>query len=289
MYQRQTLDTSLLISMIIHSCLALIFSFISIQYGVISPPRIFEVAMIEIPQRTLTEEAASLSAREKISPPTVIQTLAPSLEKGDRARGHEIVELPRGEAVPGKIDERIVVREKVIEPKANLSPLKGPRSLGLSMEPAIQPTSPLEKDAGELLPEEPQWDKTSVSRRIFIPEEVGLKTSPSYEGQRESDKRGAVTPFPITKGPLKGRGIRYREPINLPEEKEKEAIPRAGEFKLWVIPDGSVEKVEIERTTGDSEIDILVKKAFLKWRFEALPPSENRTDWGLVSVKISFK
>ncbi|MDI6793935.1 MAG: TonB family protein [bacterium] len=289
MYQHQTLDASLLISMIIHSLLALVFSFISVQHGIISSPRIFEVAMVEIPQKVLTMKPASLSPMEKTKPPVIQKALASSLEKRDKTKIAEgIVDLPREKIAPGKIDEKIMVREKVFEPKATSSLLKEPHSIRLPVEPAVKPMPGFKKDIDELLPDETRLDKTSISKEIFIPKEAGQKASPPDDNKTESGK-GIVTPFPIAKGTLKGRGIKYSAKINLPEEKEREAIPRQGEFKLWVSPDGSVEKVEIEKTTGDSKIDDLVKKTFFKWRFEALPPSEQKIDWGLVPVKISFK
>lgn len=291
MYQHRTLDASLLISMIIHSLLALVFSFISVQHEVISLPRIFEVAMVEIPQKLRTEKSASLSPSpmKKIRPMMAPKALASSLEKRDKAKIVEgIVDLPREKIVPGKSDEKIMVREKVLEPKATSSLLKEPHSIRLPVEPSVKPMHGFKKDIDELLPDETQLDKTSISKRTFIPEEAGLEASLPQDNRTEAGK-GIVTPFPITMGTLKGREIKYSAKINLPEEKEREAIPRQGEFKLWVSPDGSVEKVEIEKTTGDSGIDNLVKKTFFKWRFEALPPSEQKIDWGLVPVKISFK
>jgi len=86
------------------------------------------------------------------------------------------------------------------------------------------------------------------------------------------------------KGPVAGRGILRSEEPTYPEWAEKQGARGKVVLKFWVLPNGEVSNIELQRTSGWSELDECAVKALKKWKFE--PIKKKNVQWGEIPFKF---
>ena len=72
-----------------------------------------------------------------------------------------------------------------------------------------------------------------------------------------------------------------------PDWAEEEGVECALLLKLWILPDGSVEKVEVEKSSGYPRIDLVSAESAKKWRFN--PVSTSEKVWGVLPLKFQLQ
>jgi TonB family protein len=105
----------------------------------------------------------------------------------------------------------------------------------------------------------------------------------------EEGKEESTGPYIYISGPASKRKALYQPTFKPPYWLERRGQSVHGKLKIWVLPDGSVDKVEIEESFGYAEIDRLARTAIYKWRFYKLPPNIKRVDWGIVTITIRLE
>ncbi|MDI6751355.1 MAG: TonB family protein [bacterium] len=91
-------------------------------------------------------------------------------------------------------------------------------------------------------------------------------------------------------GEVTERPVLYQKGFKIPEWVEKKGFSLTGEFRFWVLPDGSVDRVSVNRSFGYPSLDSLASSAILKWRFQSLPKNISyREEWGVAGIKIRLK
>ncbi|MFH1144175.1 MAG: TonB family protein [Candidatus Eisenbacteria bacterium] len=102
-------------------------------------------------------------------------------------------------------------------------------------------------------------------------------TQPSSRGSRTGAAAGIA-------GPLGGRGLLYDERPQYPSSGSREGIETEVRFRFWVSPSGNVLRVRTLRKSGHPEFESLAREALSRWRFEPLPPGQERQEWGEVRM-----
>jgi len=113
--------------------------------------------------------------------------------------------------------------------------------------------------------------------------------TPYSEVNTKGSDEGSRGPYIYISGPASERKVLYQPKFKPPYWLEKSGQSIRGKFKIWVLPDGSVDKVEIEESFGYAEIDKIAKDTVYKWRFFKLPSNINRIDWGIVIITIRLE
>lgn len=123
--------------------------------------------------------------------------------------------------------------------------------------------------------------------RLFHVEEIKipLPTLPLPEGiegnyQSLSAQTGIY-------GPGGSRKLLFKVLPSYPDWAEEEGIECTLLLRLWILPDGSVEKVEVEKSSGYPKIDLLSVESTKKWRFN--PVSTSEKIWGMLPLKFQLK
>jgi len=138
----------------------------------------------------------------------------------------------------------------------------------------------------------PFLEEKTVEAERFLPEgkEISPKVSPlikeefSYEG-KVVEYESAVVPSQI-KGPVAGRGILRSEYPTYPEWAQKQGVRGKVVLKFWVLPGGEVSNIELQQTSGWSDLDECAVKALKKWRFE--PIKKENVQWGEIPFKFEL-
>ena len=68
---------------------------------------------------------------------------------------------------------------------------------------------------------------------------------------------------------------------------EEKGVECTLSLKLWILPDGSVERVEVEKSSGHPRIDLLSAESAKKWRFN--PVSTSEKVWGILPLKFQLQ
>ncbi len=88
-------------------------------------------------------------------------------------------------------------------------------------------------------------------------------------------------------GPGGSREVLFKVLPVYPGWAEEEGVECTLLLKLWILPEGSVEKVEVEKSSGYSKIDLLSAESAKKWRFN--PVSTSEKVWGILPLKFQLK
>ncbi|MCK4412866.1 MAG: energy transducer TonB [Candidatus Eisenbacteria sp.] len=89
-------------------------------------------------------------------------------------------------------------------------------------------------------------------------------------------------------GPLGQRGVLYLENPPYPSRGREEGIEAQVRLRFWVSAAGGVVRIEALRKSGYPEFESLARGAVSRWRFEPLPPGDERTEWGEVRIRWGF-
>jgi hypothetical protein len=88
------------------------------------------------------------------------------------------------------------------------------------------------------------------------------------------------------KGPIAQRELIYRPPL----PKVESPIDRELEMKLWVRPNGAVDRVISVNRIGDAQLEVMATDYLRQWRFQAIPENEPQVEeWGTVTVRFGLK
>jgi len=94
-------------------------------------------------------------------------------------------------------------------------------------------------------------------------------------------------PYSGIYGPGGKRRLLFKVLPDYPEWAEEEGVECALLLKLWILPDGSVEKVEVEKSSGYPRIDLISAAFARKWRFN--PVSGTKKVWGMLPLKFQLQ
>jgi len=101
--------------------------------------------------------------------------------------------------------------------------------------------------------------------------------------------KGEAPDFAIT-GPVSRRGIVRRVYPKYPRWAEEAGVSGEVRLKFWVLPDGLVNRVEVNQTTGYADLDEIASQAMKKWLFEPLSPQEKQiVQWGTITLKFKLE
>ncbi len=117
----------------------------------------------------------------------------------------------------------------------------------------------------------------------------GISIPPPNAGTKYGDDKETTGHYTQISGPASARKALYQPKFNIPAWLEKRGQSLQGKLKIWVLPDGSVDRVEIEESFGYAEIDRLAQSSLYKWRFGKLPSYEERIDWGIATIAINLE
>jgi hypothetical protein len=143
-----------------------------------------------------------------------------------------------------------------------------------------------------------RWEKflpQKVTKRVIQPGRVEFQFFPSYEikergGGLSEEGMGIGLDIKIT-GPASKRKILHREDFTLPEWVERQGVSMEGQLKFWVLPDGSIGRVGVEKTFGSlrdhHKLHSWLISVFRKWRFSPLV-GDDRKEWGIITIKIKL-
>lgn len=137
-----------------------------------------------------------------------------------------------------------------------------------------------------------------------FPEAEDIPDKPQFPPRHKKPEFGRARPLKEQDGftgseiPVNGdgrlygidRGVQYQPPI--PEYShwmEEDAVLKVG-LSFCVDPEGRVKTVEITRTSGYPEIDLLAKRHLKSWLFSPVDPGgERRDEWGTTLMSLRVK
>jgi len=123
--------------------------------------------------------------------------------------------------------------------------------------------------------------------KSFLAEEVKIPLpAPVLPENAEWGEQKFWEPMKIY-GPGGSRKVLFQALPRYPEWAEEEGIECALLLKLWILPDGSVEWVEVEKSSGYPRIDFLSVTSAKRWRFNPVATSEKV--WGMLPLKFQLK
>lgn len=260
MFLNRVFDRSLLISITFHACLGIIFYFVTFPYH-LPKFKIIEISIVKLPEK---------KEPEILKPKPIVQK---------RKILGVVEEKPTIKDKP--IKKSIVTRAKpqvVQEVKEIITPTTiPPAAIGIKKNEGVSEMTAAKEITGEGIS---QTEAEKGLPGASIPASIGETKG------REEESRG---PDVYISGPASKRKALYQPKFKLPSWLEKTGQSLEGKLNIWVLPDGSVDRVEIEKSFGYAEIDRLAQSAIYKWRFYKLPPDVKRTDMGVVIITIRLE
>jgi len=262
MFFNRAFDRSLFISITFHACLGVIFFFITFPHH--TPLfKIIEISIVKLPEK---EEPKVLKPK-------------PIFQK--RKISGAIEEKPKIKETPKLIKKPIVVaaKPKVIqEVKEIITPTTiPPTSIGLRKNEFVGEI-PVSKGI-------PDREITQIGEK----NDVQVDSIPALIGEIKGNEEESTGPYVYISGPASKRKPLYQPKFKLPDWLEKTGQSLQGKLNIWVLPDGSIDKVEIEKSFGYAEIDRLAQATVYKWRFYKLPPDVKRIETGIVTITIRLE
>lgn len=141
----------------------------------------------------------------------------------------------------------------------------------------VETSSPRMPDLARIDEERPirrEKPKVSPGRR---------ETSGLSEGPGEDETM-------VISGPVSRRKVLNRVYPEYPAWAEEKGIEGEVHLKFWVRPDGKVESVEIEKTSGYPDFDSRALRAVNQYRFSSLSSQEEqKTQWGTIVIKYTLR
>ncbi len=194
---------------------------------------------------------------------------------------------------PKEIKKFVKKRKKQKTQKKNIEKNKGveKKATGSKTEkepviPAVTPPLPESVNLDDKtisLPQDeiPQGNFVDVpSEKVVIKEFKAVspgKFSPSFGTKLSKLDTGA-------KGTAKDRKVVYRPP---PPTVRAKVLPPPVKVKIWINPDGTVEKVQLLETTGNPEIDKKIREYMLSWKFSRI--NSNKKQWAITTIRFKNK
>jgi TonB family protein len=156
------------------------------------------------------------------------------------------------------------------------------------------PEGPGDEDRGRLLGERLTASARRAAERSARLE--GRASSRAALGlEREADTLmvpAGDTPLASEKGvvgPLGSRHILYSETPEYPAWARRLGLEAQVRFRIWVTPEGIVNRVEVLERSGSTDLDALAARALRRWRFQPLPRGATaRDEWGEVPMTFTL-
>ncbi|MFH1563644.1 MAG: hypothetical protein ABIF11_09585 [Nitrospirota bacterium] len=261
MFYNRVFERSLGVSIFFHICLAIIFFFITFPRH-LPIFKTIEISMIELPQ---SEQ------------PVLKHKPVKSRRIGAIKRKQEL-KLKR---IPESVKKLIVPYKPMVvkEVKEIITPIPLPPAPAGIERNEFHGEIPVPK--GVTKAEVPYVGEGKSSPGSLVP--------PPNAGTKYGDDAETTGPNIYISWPASARKALYQPKFKIPEWLEKRGQSLHGKLKIWVLPDGSVDRVEIEEDFGYAEINRLAQSSVYKWRFLKLPPHEERIDWGIVAIAINLE
>ena len=172
----------------------------------------------------------------------------------------------------GKKEERVFVPEKKVVSVPKIKEIVKTSEGPVEHQPAPKSVPIVSETAGDILTGTITGVESNMSG-------TGLP-SPEPASSVKVEVFGEVTERPVL----------YQKGFKIPEWVEKKGFSLSGEFRFWVLPDGSVDKVSVERSFGYPSLDSLASSAILRWRFQSLPKNMGyREEWGVANIRIKLR
>ncbi|MDI6736521.1 MAG: TonB family protein [bacterium] len=261
MFYNRIFERSLCVSVFFHICLAIIFFFVTFPQH-LSLLKTIEISMIELPG---SEQ--------------------PVLK-------HKPIESRRIGAIKRKPELKLKrTPESIKKPIVPYKPMVV-KEVKQIITPIPLPPAPVGIEKNEFHGEIPV-PKGVTNTEVHHVEEgktsQGSSIPPPNAGAKYGNDKETTGPNIYISGPASARKALYQPKFSIPSWLEKRGQSLQGKLKIWVLPDGSVDRVEIEESFGYAEIDRLAQSSVYKWRFYKLPPHEERIDWGSISIAINLE
>ncbi len=265
MYYTRAFNNSLFISITFHACLGLFFFFIMFPHP-LPIFKIIEISIVKLPEK---EEIKVVEYKPKIIKRRVIGAVKKEPE----------LKLKK---TPKSIEKPIVwtpVKPNVVQKVAEvITPVTIPPAPGGLEKNEFHGEIPIPKAVTN---EEISQSEEGKGSRV-------ISTPPSNEEIKDGEEE-SIGPYIYISGPASKRKALYQPKFEIPLWLEQKGQSIHGKLGIWVLPDGSVDKVEIEESFGYAEIDRLAQSTVYKWRFYKLPPNVKTTDRGIVTIAIQLR
>jgi len=243
-------------------CLGVIFFFITFSHQ-LPIFKIIEISIVKLPEK---EEVNVLKPKPIVQKRRISGV---SEEKPKIKETHKPVKKPIVVAAKPKVIQEV---KEIITP--NTIP---PTSMGLKKNEFVGEI-PVTKG----IPDE-------GTTQTVEKDGAQISSIPASMGETKGSEEESSGPYVYISGPASKRKALYQPKFKLPYWLEKTGQSLQGKLNIWVLPDGSVDKVEIEKSFGYAEIDRLAQSTLYKWRFYKLPPDDKRTELGIVTITIRLE
>ncbi len=140
-------------------------------------------------------------------------------------------------------------------------------------------TSLIQQTPSLNLPEIKQNDNSSIE-------------SLNEENKNESldgNSSGKATAKQMIEGPAASRKILLSKNPSYPEWAENYGLEFEVKLKFWILANGEVGMVSIERSSGYPEMDAQVVQAMKRWRFNPVEVNLESTQWGTILFKFRLE
>lgn len=261
------LNISLVSSTGIHLIMVVILFFITLSYQT-RLPKLIEVSLIELPSQEI--EIKEEVKKEEVYPERRPIRITRSKHRFERVKKEILPAQSRPEAIkPQQEPSNQRIDSPVQLP--NSGGLKEERPIG-DLPAVVSPSKGEivqkgEEEGKEVIasPPQPQKDKLGGEQEVVEGRDIDIS------------------------GPARSREAVYQPKFSVPEWIERKGQPLSGRFKFWVLPDGSIDRVEIQKPFGYAELDTKAISTIYRWRFNKLFSSETKTDWGVATIKIRLE
>jgi len=236
---------------------------------VIKPPkqiqRLVEVSLIELPV---------FKVQEQLLPPPELEQIKPKMVRARK----EIRIIPPVTPPVQQNYQKLFNRDAILKPKQIVEqPIKLEKPSSLLVE---QPINRVEEKHDISLP---------VAHSVELPKEDAMKKGPLDIAPSPPLPHFTAKGSSIQIEGLGSRKAKYQPMFKLPSSIEEKGVSLSGSLKFWVSSDGSIDRVEIIKTFGYSEVDSLACAAVYRWRFKELEEEQgDGADWGIVRFRIQL-
>lgn len=281
MLQKRTFDISLLLSIAVHSVVALILSFVVVLREMPPPPEIIEVELVRMREHAKIPlfpfERARTGKRERTGM-GIMRTPGRVGQRVEELSAYPVVSHRKGKEIRSILEKRGIGRE-------------------LALHSETRDLVEVGSGVGDYIFKE-EFPRIGSGKKIYEGEEGLVEKSLGSHlfgeslvpGAKEEERELAgITSFGMeVTGPVSTRKILYMKKFSLPNWVEEKGVSLKGRLKFSVRPNGEVFEVKVLNSFGFPEIDKLASRMLQNWRFEKLL-DEEKVQWGEVDIKIQLK
>jgi len=186
-----------------------------------------------------------------------------------------------------KEHKKIVQRKK--ENRKKISKLSKPKGKKLKEKPIIPMATPILPESVQLKEKEILLPENQEDMGNFPESDIKIGKLKEYKPVLEGNFNPAfgtkLKKFDKTAfGTAVGRLIVYKPPT--PKIKTVLPPPSKIKVKLWINPDGTVDRVEVvyPKALGDLKLKQIIESYVLSWKFNAI--SSDKKQWAITTIKF---